>query len=253
MIYRPLFWTSFWFEDWLNLSNYKGGSTRIIISSASSKTAFCLAYLIRRRNSIQGSSRRVIGLTSTKNLDFTKRLTLYDDVYDYESFDTSIDVNSARGKWIYVDVAGNDALNTRVCNHLRLHGNTELVARIALGLTNVSPSTTNSSADRWAKNGPSVGSGSELLQGADLEFEHFFMPEWLAIRKDQLSVSSITQMQKEAWTRLMSDCRTWGVSLRRICGPNQVKAAYEEIVKRGLAPEEAFIWSLWEETSKAKL
>jgi hypothetical protein len=253
MIYRPLFWTSFWFEDWLNSSNYKGGSTQIMISSASSKTAFCLAYLIRRRNSLQGSSRRVIGLTSTKNLEFTKRLALYDDVYDYGSFDTSLDVNSARGKWIYVDVAGSDALNTRVCDYLRLHGNTKLVARIALGLTNVSPSTTNSSADRWTKNDLSVGFGLEVLQGADPELEHFFMPEWLAVRKDQLSVSTIAQMQKEAWTRLMSDCRTWGVSLRRVCGPNQVKAAYEEIVTRGLAPEEAFIWSLWEETSRAKL
>lgn len=256
MLYRPLFWTAFWFEDWLNSSNYKGGSTQILISSASSKTAFCLAYLIRKRNSSQGSPRRVIGLTSTKNLHFTKRLALYDEVYDYETFDSSLlDVNHARGKWIYVDVAGNDALNSRVCNHLRSHGdiNIELVARIALGLTNLSPSTTGFSPNLWTKNDLSVGSASEVLPGADPEFEHFFMPEWLAIRKHQLPVSTINQMQKEAWTGLMSDCRTWGVSLRRVCGPNHVKAAYEEIVRRGLAPEEAFIWSLWGETSEAKL
>ncbi|OAX41295.1 hypothetical protein K503DRAFT_712948 [Rhizopogon vinicolor AM-OR11-026] len=253
MLYRPLFWTSFWFEDWLNSSDYKGGSTQIMISSASSKTAFCLAYLICRRNSSQGSSRRVIGLTSTKNLDFTRRLALYDDVYDYESFDTSLDANYAKGKWIYVDIAGSDTLNTRVCDHLRLHGNTGLVARIVLGLTNVLPSTTGSSFDRWAKNDLSVTSASEVLPGADPEFEHFFMPEWFAIRTRQLSISTITQMQKDAWTRLMSDCQTWGVSLRRVCGPKQVKAAYEEIVRKGLVPQEAFIWSLWEETSEAKL
>lgn len=236
MLYRPLFWTSFWCEDWLNSSNYKGGSTRILISSASSKTAFCLAYLIRRRNSLQGSStRRVIGLTSTKNLAFTKRLALYDDVFDYESFNTSLIGNLARGHWIYVDVTGNDALNARVRDHFCACGDSELVTCIALGLTNVSASTIKPSS-------------AEALQGDDPMLEFFFMPEWLAIRKQQLSVSAITQMQKEAWTRLMSDCGTWGVSLRRVCGPDQVKDAYEEIVRRGLAPEDAFVWSLWGET-----
>ncbi|KAG1747396.1 hypothetical protein EDB19DRAFT_1905551 [Suillus lakei] len=250
MLYRPLFWTSFWCEDWLNSTNYKGGSTQILVSSASSKTAFCLAYLIRRRNSLQGSSRRVIGLTSTKNLAFTKRLALYDDVFDYESFDTSLVANLARGQWIYVDVAGSNALNARVYGHFRGRGDSELVARIALGLTNVSPSAIEPSSVSW-------GSGPEAPQGADPKLEHFFMPEWLSIRKQQLSVSAITQMQKEAWTRLMSDCRTWGVSLRRVRGPDQVKVAYEEIVSRGLAPEDAFVWSLWGETteygSRAKL
>jgi hypothetical protein len=242
MLYRPLFWTSFWCEDWLNSSNYKGGSTQILISSASSKTAFCLAYLIRRRNSLQGSStRRVIGLTSTKNLAFTKRLALYDNAFDYESFNTSLVGNLAQGHWIYVDVAGNNALNTRVRDYFRVSDDSELVTSIALGLTNVSASTIEPSSANW-------GSGSEAPQGDDPKVEYFFMPEWLSIRKQQLSVSVITQMQKEAWTRLMSDCGTWGVSLRRVCGPDQVKAAYEEIVRCGLAPEDAFVWSLWGET-----
>jgi len=247
MLYRPLFWTSFWFEDWLNSSDYNGGSTRILISSASAKTAFCLAYLIRRRNALQGTQRRVVGLTSTKNFGFTKRLALYDEVHDYASFGTSLDASC--GMWIYVDVAGSDALNARVCDHLRLHGAARLGARIALGLTNISPSSPGSLADRWAENTPFKASDS----GADTAFEHFFMPEWLAIRKQELSVSAIAQMQKASWTRFMSDCRTWSVSLRRVCGPIQVKGAYDEIVRKGLAPEEACIWSLMDETSKLKL
>ncbi|KAG2154153.1 uncharacterized protein EDB93DRAFT_1132941 [Suillus bovinus] len=241
MLYRPLFWTSFWCEDWLNSSNYKGGSTHILISSASSKTAFCLAYLIRRRNSLQGSpTRRVIGLTSTKNLAFTKSLGLYDHTFDYVSFDTSLG-NLPRGHWIYVDVAGNDALNARVRDHFRACGDSELATCIALGLTNISASTIEPSSASW-------GSDSDVSQGIDPKLEHFFMPEWLSIRKQQLSVSAIAQMQKEAWTMLMSDCGTWSVTLRRIYGPDQVKAAYEEIVRRGLVPEDAFVWSLWGET-----
>jgi hypothetical protein len=45
MLYQPLFWTSCWCEDWLFSSHYRG-TKGVIISSASSKTAFCLAYLI---------------------------------------------------------------------------------------------------------------------------------------------------------------------------------------------------------------
>jgi hypothetical protein len=49
MIYRPLFWTAYWCEDWLHSSNYRGGVSGVVISSASAKTAFCLAYLIGKR------------------------------------------------------------------------------------------------------------------------------------------------------------------------------------------------------------
>ncbi|KAG0693055.1 hypothetical protein DFH29DRAFT_881761 [Suillus ampliporus] len=58
-----------------------------------SKTAFYMAYLIHRRNSLHGNSRWVIELTSIKNLDCVKRLALYDNVLDHGSFDTSLVVN----------------------------------------------------------------------------------------------------------------------------------------------------------------
>ncbi|KAF8905221.1 hypothetical protein CPB84DRAFT_1845030 [Gymnopilus junonius] len=55
MLYRPLFWTSYWCEDWLNSSNYHGGAHTILISSASSKTAFCLVYIIaKQRQNVEG-------------------------------------------------------------------------------------------------------------------------------------------------------------------------------------------------------
>ncbi len=120
MLYRPLFWTSFWCEDWLHSTGYRGGVSSVLISSASSKTAFCLAYNIRKRiarGEIETAT-KVIGLTSRKNVAFTKKLALYDEVLEYGSFASapSLQAHSER-KWLYVDVAGNEDVNKAINAH----------------------------------------------------------------------------------------------------------------------------------------
>ena len=80
MLYRPLFWTSFWAEDWLFTAPTMpyNGAAAILISSASAKTAFCLAYLVQKCNQ---PGVTVIGLTSKRNLALTKGLGLYAAVH----------------------------------------------------------------------------------------------------------------------------------------------------------------------------
>ena len=242
MLYRPLFWTSFWCEDWINSSQYRAGASRILISSASAKTAFCLAYLIRKRNATLDNNvpmRQIVGLTSRKNIAFTKNLGLYDHVLEYDGFENATVMKEPSEKWIYVDVAGNESLNSRVRN-LVTDAQLNLAGSIALGLTNLSPSSKTDSADKWTTNDFSS-------QTAPLTLEQFFMPEWLARRRKQLSVKEITEMQKQAWSGLMQDCRTWGIEMRKVCGAQNVKRAYEEVVKSGIPPDQGLIWSMWEE------
>ncbi|KAH0826677.1 hypothetical protein J3R83DRAFT_5065 [Lanmaoa asiatica] len=230
MLYRPLFWTSFWCEDWINTSQYRGGASRILISSASAKTAFCLAYLIHKRGASSGNTnpvRQVVGLTSRKNHEFTKKLGLYDHVLEYDVFENANVMNEPSQKWIYIDLAGNEKLNSRVFNHFS-DGNMGLVGSVALGLTNLSPSSKSDSSV------PST-------------LEQFFMPEWLARRRKQLSVEEITRLQKHAWSGFMQDCKTWGITIRRVCGAQNVKRAYEEVVRSGVPPDQGLIWSIWEE------
>ncbi|KAF9237388.1 hypothetical protein BU15DRAFT_63262 [Melanogaster broomeanus] len=248
MLYRPLFWTSFWCEDWINSSQYRGGATRILISSASAKTAFCLAYLIRKRTRAlnlddNGPVRQVIGLTSKKNLEFTKQLGLYDHVLEYEGFQTTVILNKPAQKYIYIDVAGNEALNVRVSRHFSSAAKFDLVGSIALGLTNLSPSSQSPSAANWSAN-------DFASQRAPSALEQFFMPEWLAIRRKQLSVAEITRLQRDAWSGLMQDCRAWGISLHRVSGGEGVKKAYDEVVKSGIPPDQGFIWSMWEDDAQ---
>jgi len=148
MLYRPLFWTSFWCEDWLfhGFDQPYRGAKRFIISSASAKTAFSLAYCIKRRiekeTELAGS--KVIGLTSKKNLEFTQNLGLYDVVLEYSSFAESSEVDvSGEEKWVFIDVAGNDDLNQRIFHHFVAAGaKDKLVSAVQLGLTTLSPAAT---------------------------------------------------------------------------------------------------------------
>jgi len=77
------------------------------------------------------------------------------------------------------------------------------------------------------------------------------MPEWLAIRKHQLSIAHITSIQGTAWRELMRDCREW-VKIERVYGPESVMNAYKRIGDGQLGPEKGLIWSLWEEEGKQK-
>ena len=244
MLYRPLFWTSFWCEDWFFKSGYREANN-ILISSASSKTAFCLAYLIRKRfTSGEILPKRIIGLTSKRNLAFTTGLGLYDDVVDYDSFPTSGNLQISDGdRWLYVDVSANDALNKSIFAHFG--SGDRLVASIALGMTNLSPSTPNASSANWTLN-TFVDNDDKRPRSPSLSsMEQFFMVEWLNVRKHQLKPREIHLLQDSAWREFMKDCVGW-VKLERVLGAEAVKRAYERLAKGGLGPDQGFIWSLWD-------
>lgn len=243
MLYRPLFWTAFWCEDWLHSTMYRG-ATRVVISSASSKTAFCLAYLIRKRK-VEGI--QIIGMTSKGNVAFTKGLGLYDEVVEYSTFTEAPCMNAHERKFVYIDVSGNDTLNQRVFAHFAKGG--KLVAGVALGLTNLAPTSKEAPTTNWSTN---TFAAPFAAVGAVTSLEQFFMPEWLTIRVKQLSIPEITDMQRRAWIDLMQDCPSW-IQLARVAGQKNVVDAYLNVAKGGIGPEKGYIWSLWEEGQQAKL
>ncbi|TFK34429.1 hypothetical protein BDQ12DRAFT_656785 [Crucibulum laeve] len=259
MLYRPLFWTSFWCEDWLHTSGYRGVST-ILISSASSKTAFCLAYVIgkRIRKGELSKDVKIIGLTSKRNTEFTKGLGLYHEVVDYDTFTSFRSFQGEKdSRWLYIDVAGNEDLNKKIFSHFASPYTGKLVACISLGLTSLSPSSSNASSINWSTNtSPSPSSSGSETSSSTSPFwpqvEQFFMPEWLDVRKFQLSIKEIFRQQQEAWNELMTDCIGW-VQLERVYGVDGVLQAYERLAKEGLGPDKGQIWSLWDEDNRPKL
>lgn len=108
MILRPLFFTSFLIDDFLE-DNAFFGATRVVLSSASSKTAYGTAFCLSQRKDIE-----VVGLTSAVNLDFVQGLGCYDTTLTYEQLnELPVDVAT-----VYVDFSGNVDLRRSVHTHL---------------------------------------------------------------------------------------------------------------------------------------
>ncbi|MDI1273183.1 DUF2855 family protein [Polaromonas sp.] len=101
---RPLFITSFLIDDFLADNDFFGART-MLLSSASSKTAYGTAFQLAQRPGIE-----VIGLTSPGNVAFCESLGCYSRVLTYEQLDQI----SADAPCIYVDFAGNAGLRLAI-------------------------------------------------------------------------------------------------------------------------------------------
>lgn len=104
---RPLFITSWLVDDFLadnqffDAAEQPGVPGLMLLSSASSKTAYGAAFQLARRDGIE-----VVGLTSAANVAFCESLGCYHRVVTYEQLaDLPADVPC-----VYVDFAGNAAL-----------------------------------------------------------------------------------------------------------------------------------------------
>ncbi|MGL4233015.1 MAG: DUF2855 family protein [Casimicrobium sp.] len=107
-ILRPLFATSFLLEDFL-ADNAFFGAKQVLMSSASSKTAYGTAECLAAR----GSAVAAVGLTSSGNLEYTKSLGCYLNVVTYDAL-TSLD---ATVPTVYCDFAGNADLRAKIHTH----------------------------------------------------------------------------------------------------------------------------------------
>jgi hypothetical protein len=108
---RPLFITSFLIDDFLADNDFFG-ARHVILSSASSKTAYGTAFCISQRRGGTGSV-EVIGLTSPGNLAFTRGLGCYDRALPYDELPTLPAATSV----VYVDFSGSAALRASIHGH----------------------------------------------------------------------------------------------------------------------------------------
>lgn len=107
MLLRPLFITSFMLADYLQ-DNRFFDARRIVVSSASSKTAFGTLFCLQGRDDVQ-----LVGLTSASNREYVQGLGCYQQTLSYdelESLDASVPT-------LYVDFSGNAALRQRLHAH----------------------------------------------------------------------------------------------------------------------------------------
>jgi hypothetical protein len=104
---RPLFTTAFLIDDFFaDAPTPFLGAEQLLLSSASSKTAYATAFCLARR----ATRPRIVGLTSAANLEFTRALGCYDEVVTYDAIAT----RPAGVPTIYIDYSGDAAVRTAV-------------------------------------------------------------------------------------------------------------------------------------------
>ncbi len=107
MLVRPLFITSFMAADFLQDNGFFGAE-QIVVSSASSKTAYGTAFCLHGKCDV-----KLIGLTSGRNREFVEGLGCYDETVTYDAL-----ASIARDRpTLYLDFSGAEALRSEVHHH----------------------------------------------------------------------------------------------------------------------------------------
>lgn len=120
---RPLFMTSYLIADYLAGQAFFGAEA-VVISSASSKTAYGTAYALSRLADLDG--RVVVGLSSPDHVAFVEGLGLYDEVLAYDD----VAALPADRPTVYVDISGSSRVRRAVHEHC-----TALRHSCAVGMT----------------------------------------------------------------------------------------------------------------------
>ncbi|MCC8942229.1 DUF2855 family protein [Bradyrhizobium sp. Arg68] len=208
----PLFMLSFMVDDFL-AENQFYGARRVMLSSASSKTAFGLAHLLHKRPGI-----RVVGLTSKGNVDFVKSLGCYDEVVTYDQV-TAMPQGEPTA---YVDMAGNSALRETLHRHLGV----QMVHSLRVGLTHRA-----SDADE------------PVLPGAKPVW--FFAPDQIRKRAREWGPGGVDQRFGAAWAELTPHLPDWIRVVERR-GVHAVREAYLDTLLGRVPPDQGLILSLAE-------
>jgi len=210
MLLRPLFFTSYLIDDFLADASMFGARTAIL-SSASSKTASALAYLLSLRSDVD-----VIGLTSSRSVDFARGLGVYDDVVSYDELD-SLGTDPA----VYVDMAGDAQVRTAV--HARL--DSALAHSAVVGATH---------HDR-------MGDVPASLPGPRPTF--FFAPDRVVKRTADWGREGFERRLAEAWRPYVQWCDGW-LEVVEQDGADALQGAYLDLLDGRIDPSQAHVLSL---------
>ena len=206
-IFMPLYGTSWLLADWLNEIDF-GGATRLVSSSASSKTALGLGHALQVDFD---DPIETVGLTSSRNLDFTRdtghwrEVIAYDDLEDLEP---GIDT-------IYVDFGGNAKLRQRVHGHF----GDRLLASVAVGIAD------------WESMLPEEGAS---LPGPQPQF--FFAPDRVVKRNADWGEDGLGQRLARSQDRFTDRSREW-MEVQTGCGPDAIRESLLALMDGKVPPD----------------
>ncbi|KAI8852498.1 hypothetical protein BC829DRAFT_368216 [Chytridium lagenaria] len=183
IVFRPLWATSFYLDDYLVVNEFFKADT-VIITSASSKTSFCLAQLLTKSAAEHG--KEIIGLTSPRNADFVSKLGVYHKTVLYADAATLLDDKRST---VIVDVAGDASLIRTIAGTKT----SQLRAIITVGFSHFDPNE---------KQAPLPAELQAL-------FQFFFVPDWIQKRMRTVGPVELGRKMSEAWKLLLSQVYGW--------------------------------------------
>jgi len=210
-LFAPLFGTSFLIDDFLAEQKFFGART-VVMSSASSKTAFSLAYLLRRR----AGAVETVGLTSPGNRAFVTGLGCYDRVLSYDELAQLPSAQPA----VFVDFAGNGKVRTAVHEHFR--DNLKQSTAVGMSHRDLHP--------------PGKG-----LPGAKPVF--FFAPERRRQRLQDWGRENYVARYGKEWSAFVPVAGRW-LKVRRHSGRDAIERIYLDTLNGKVTPDCGNILSL---------
>jgi hypothetical protein len=210
MLLRPLFITSFLIDDQLADTGLASRGP-VVISSASSKTAIGVAYLLALREGVE-----VIGLTSPRSVAFVDGLEIYDRTVTYDAIDSL-----PPGPATFVDIAGDN----RVRGAVHSHFGDELVYSMAVGATH------------WE--GPARG--EEALPGPSPVL--FFAPDRIVQRSRDWGPAGLQTRVADAWHEFCGWTSGW-LQVEHQRGFEAVQSVYRDVLEGHVDPTTAHVLSV---------
>jgi hypothetical protein len=211
-ILRPTYSTSFLLDDFLADSDFFGGR-EVILSSASSKTALGLAFLLHENRRGQVA---VVGLTSKGNVPFVQKTGYYDRVVTYDAIAQSPRDKAA----VFVDMAGNGDVRAAVHSHW----GDNLKYSCAVGATH------------WDNMKPAaevVGVRPTL----------FFAPDRIKKRTEEWGIAGVQKRLADARAQFMPSVDRW-MKVVHGKGRVDVERVYRAMLAGKAKPEEGHMLSL---------
>ena len=208
-VLRPLFTTSFLIDDFLAENGFFGAE-RVLLVSASSKTALGTAFCLKQRGGIE-----VVGLTSAGNAAFVKGTGYYDRVATYDAIEGLDDVPTS-----VVDMAGNGAVMARIYD--RLGANVKYACAVG-----------KSHWDGDAAPKPAAGAPMKM----------FFAPDYARERMAVWGGQGFAERLGARWVPFLHDAADW-LDVAAPQGMDGLLSTYKDLLNGTADPRRAALFTL---------
>ncbi len=213
MLLQPLFMTAFLIDDFL-ADNHFFGAEQVVLSSASSKTAYSVAHLLKLRKTV-----KVIGLTSPGNAVFVNGIACYDRVVNYQDI-AQLDASK---KTVFVDMAGNAKVRLEVHQHFQ----TALTYSCSVGGTH------------WdALSAPGQGGA---IPGPKPTL--FFAPAQIKKRTSEWGAKELQTKMGQAWMRFLPKLDDW-MHVIESAGQTSVENVYRAMLNGEGQADQGYVLKL---------